>query len=589
MREPDSERSTVSWVTHSLSVLVPAFNEQHNLEPTVDRLLRALNISVEDFEIIIVDDGSTDGTGRVADELAEKHLQVRVVRNPSNTGLGYSYLRGVALASKNFFVYIPADNTWPYRSFLELFGNMGKSDVVTSYSTNPEVRTPGRRIVSGLYTRILNILFGHRLHYYNGLTIYPLTFLKSNPITTYGFGFQAEALLKAIHYGFSIIEVALPIDERMAGKSKAVTIKNILSVASTVLRVFWDLRAAGWLSARLGTTRRHKVLSRTKVRSNSSAFEGIAKSPSGSIQSTARVHEGTERALLRIIVTGASAGIGAGLVEALAEDGHMLFVCARQAAILDQTTRQNTLARGRACDISDEGQVREFLGWVQALTQHIDVLVNCAGKFGAIGPVEVTDSEEWLDTMRVNLFGTYLMAKYALPLLARSSDPRIINFSGGGAFNTLPNYSAYACSKAAVVRLTECLAAELAPRGVAVNAIAPGFVATDLHQATLIAGAERAGKLAYNRTKAILESGGAQIADVVDCVRVLLSPEMHGLTGKTISVNFDPWRTRAFRDLIPGIIRSDLYTMRRINIVNLPDGFLKSALAEAWANYDSSS
>lgn len=576
MDERNVTERPVLWTSHSLSVLVPAFNERDNLAPTVERLFRALNVSVEDFDIIIVDDGSSDGTAEVADQLAAQYPQVRVFHNPRNVGLGYCYLRGIEVARGSSFVYIPGDNTWPHRSFLELFGNLGKADVVTSYSTNPKVRPLGRRIISSLYTRTLNLLFGLRLRYYNGLAIYPLAFLRSNPIGTHGFGFQAEALLRAIYQGLSFVEVAIPIDERTAGRSKAVTVKNILSVLSTIRRVFWQLR----LSPRRGPRslapepRDSSGMGRADTQLPQAELE---KHPTPIVRRTA--------APLRIIITGASSGIGAALVAALAGDGHTPFVCARRSHLLDQVTRNNRIADARSCDVSDEEQVKVFVAWVKTMTPYVDAVVNCAGGFGAIGPLETTDSDEWLDTLRVNLFGTYLMIKHSLPLLAGSSDPRILNFSGGGAFSAFRNYSAYACSKAAIVRLTECLAAELAAKGVAVNGIAPGFVATEAHQATLAAGPERAGPLHYRRTKTILEDGGVQMANVIECVRTLLSPETRGLTGKTISANFDPWRTEVFKRRIQDITRSDLWTMRRLNIVNLPEGSLRTALAEAWASH----
>jgi 3-oxoacyl-[acyl-carrier protein] reductase len=288
---------------------------------------------------------------------------------------------------------------------------------------------------------------------------------------------------------------------------------------------------------------------------------------------------------LRVVVTGGSSGIGAEIVKALAADGHRVFTCARRQDRLDEVTQHNSIAQGFVCDVSDEAQVTAFAAWIKGQTDTVDVVVNCAGAFGAIGPLEATDSAEWLNTIQVNLFGTYLVTKHLLPALKSSPDPRIVNLSGGGAFSPFPNYSAYACSKAAIVRLTECLAVELAPKGIAVNALAPGFIPTEAHEKTLAAGPELAGTLHFQRTQAVLAEGGAPLASVVDLLKTLISPRARGLTGKTISANFDPWRTDAFEDRLGDITRSDLWTMRRVNIVNLPEGSLRTTLGEAWANY----
>lgn len=229
-------------VPGSISVLVPVLNEKEGLEPTVAQLIRILKADVQDFEIIIVDDGSTDGTELAAERLARTDPRIRVFHNPRNNGLGYSYLRGVREARKSHFVYIPGDNTWPEASIAEIFRHLGKADVVTSYATNPEVRGLCRRVVSALYTRVLNCFFGFRMSYYNGLTIYPIGFLRTKSATTDGFGFQAETLLKALYGGLSVVEVGVPIDERAAGKSKAVTMRNILSVIKMAVRAYWVLR-----------------------------------------------------------------------------------------------------------------------------------------------------------------------------------------------------------------------------------------------------------------------------------------------------------------------------------------------------------
>jgi dolichol-phosphate mannosyltransferase len=228
----------------SLSVLVPALNEQRDLEPTVRQLIRVVGGVCEDFEIIIVNDGSTDRTGAIAQRLVQEESRVRLLENPSNMGLGYSYARGVREASKTHFVYVPGDNTWPESSIGEILRHLGKADVITSYATNPEVRVGFRRLVSTAYTVALNTLFGHKMRYFNGLSVYPREFLLTRPITTWGFGFQAETLLKALDAGLSVVEVGVPIDEAAARKSRALSLRNFLSVAKTVVTTFWTLRVA---------------------------------------------------------------------------------------------------------------------------------------------------------------------------------------------------------------------------------------------------------------------------------------------------------------------------------------------------------
>jgi NAD(P)-dependent dehydrogenase (short-subunit alcohol dehydrogenase family) len=562
-------------------MLVPVLNEAENLAPTVKRLIDALTTTIEDYEILIVNDGSTDETARVADQLAEANANIRVFHNPTNKGLGYSYARGYEEARKEFFVYIPGDNTWPYRSFVELFGSLGRADIITSFAINPGVRPAGRRIVSRAYTKALNFLFRRRMQYYNGLTIYETEFLRRRPATTFGFGFQSEVLLKALATGASYIEVGLPIDERTAGGSKAVNLRNISSVFFTVLRAFWELRVQKkWRSpTHLGQ--------RVLAGGASTSVDEVGFEPD---IDPARVPSDASSERKVIIVAGASSGIGASLAVSLSEAGHTVFACSRSLDRLQEAFAVHPDIQVAACDVANESAVISFVDFVRSKSPKVDVLINCAGGFGAIGAIDQIDSQTWMRTFQDNLFGTFLTIKHFLPLLVLGESPQVLNFSGGGAFNPFPNFSAYACSKAAIVRLTETLAVELAPRGITVNAIAPGIITTKVHEGTLEAGAERAGLLQYRRTQDLMrekfsDNNQARMDTVRNCVKALISTEYFGLTGKTISANFDPWASESFRRHIIDITRSELYTMRRTNLSNLPDGMLRSSLMKTWAKY----
>jgi NAD(P)-dependent dehydrogenase (short-subunit alcohol dehydrogenase family) len=576
----ETGKDILNW-QRSISVFIPCLNEEKNLKPTVARLIEALTVTVEDYEIIIVNDGSSDGTGAVAENLAAENSTIRALHNSRNMGLGYCFAQAYREARKSFFVYIPGDNTWPYRSFVELFGNLGRADIITSYAINPDVRPFARRVVSRLYTNLLNLLFRRHLQYFNGLTIYPVDFLRRDPATTFGFGFQAEVLLKALNLGLSYIEVGLPIDERTAGGSKAVNLTNILSVLSTLVRVFSDLRIRGrW--------------QRDDWSPNVAAPQGMLSIEELGFDADVRAASPQERdPALRtqfVVIAGASSGIGAALTKDLSAAGYQVLVCSRSLDRLQVAFADVPNVQYAVCDVSSVPAVVDFVEFVRQRTERVDVLINCAGGFGAIGSIDQIDADEWMGTVTNNLFGSFLTIKYFLPLLTNSPTPRIVNLSGGGAFSPFPNFSAYACAKAALVRLTETLAIELAPRGIAINALAPGFIATKTHETIIASGPERAGQVQFYRTARLLEqvdedAGAARMETVRRCVRALLSPAYRGLTGKTISANFDPWDSEAFRTHIGDITRSELYTMRRTNLVNLPEGHLRASLMKTWARH----
>jgi 3-oxoacyl-[acyl-carrier protein] reductase len=167
--------------------------------------------------------------------------------------------------------------------------------------------------------------------------------------------------------------------------------------------------------------------------------------------------------------------------------------------------------------------------------------------------------EDAIRAIQINLVGTLLTLHHLIPRLRRSGG-RAVTFSGGGATSPLPHYDAYAASKAAVVRLTENIAAA---GEVELNCVAPGFVATEIHQGTLEAGPEAAGREYYERTKSELAGGGVPPKEVAELVCFLLSVAATGITGRLLSAPWDPWRRPAFRDRLRN--ESALATLRRID------------------------
>jgi len=239
--------------------------------------------------------------------------------------------------------------------------------------------------------------------------------------------------------------------------------------------------------------------------------------------------------------------------------------CARNQQRLDATAEELStigpdLLAVRA-DVTQEKYVDALVRSTLARFEKIDILVNNAGVYGPIGPAWEVDPVEWQTAVTTNLAGAFLVCRAVVPILIRAGRGKIVNMSGGGAATPFPRYTAYAVSKAALVRFTETLALELTDHNIQVNAVAPGFVATSLHQQTLEAG-ERAGAEFFRKTKEELARGGVNAAIPAALVAFLASEGSDRITGKFISGVWDDWAS--FGQHLEEIAATDIYTLRRI-------------------------
>jgi NAD(P)-dependent dehydrogenase (short-subunit alcohol dehydrogenase family) len=193
---------------------------------------------------------------------------------------------------------------------------------------------------------------------------------------------------------------------------------------------------------------------------------------------------------------------------------------------------------------------------------NLSVLVNNAGVYGPKGPIESVSTEAWARAVEINLLGSVWMSAAVVPHFKKQRYGKIIQLSGGGATAPLPRLSAYAASKAAVVRFAETLAEELRHDGIDVNSIAPGALNTRLLDEVLEAGPERVGAEFYAKAQAQKKSGGAPLAKGAALAVFLASAASDGITGKLISAVWDAWETLAEHREELG--ENDVYTLRRI-------------------------
>lgn len=220
-----------------LSIIIPALNEAEGLQRSVAAASGAARAADLTYEIVIIDDGSTDSTGETADRLAVELPHVRAIHNPRNLGLGASYRIGVAAAKGRYVTWVPGDDSHPVEGLLPAYRAIGKADIILPVPTNPEVRHWSRRLVSAIYTLVLNFLFGYAIPYYNGLSIHRTELLRQLEITTSSFAFQAEIILKLLSQGRTWLPCPVPIAERNNGPTKAFKPRNIVGVLLTVIRL----------------------------------------------------------------------------------------------------------------------------------------------------------------------------------------------------------------------------------------------------------------------------------------------------------------------------------------------------------------
>jgi len=227
----------------SLSVLIPAYNEIENILATLENVTKSfsgLNIL---YEIIVIDDGSTDGTGNLVDKNLKNYPNVKLLRNNKNLGFGYSYNHGIENAQMQYSVMVHGDNAWGYKTLNDFFSYLGKANVIIGYTNQMwKTRHWTRTIISKSFTKLMNLLFSRNLKYYNGLQIHKTEILKDMKIISHGYAFQPEVLLKGLQGNKNYVEVGMNLIERKEGESKAFKIKNIVEVFITLWKLFLDSR-----------------------------------------------------------------------------------------------------------------------------------------------------------------------------------------------------------------------------------------------------------------------------------------------------------------------------------------------------------
>ncbi len=259
----------------TVSIIIPAYNEEEHLNITFEKTVAVLATEAAEYEIIIVDDGSTDRTAAIADDLAEKHPQVRVIHNPGNRGFGFTCRAGIQAARMTFTGWIAADTAWDPAVLKKVIGMLNQYDIITAYTQNSYNRPLSRRIISVAFTTILNVLFGLRLRYYNGACFHRTLLLQSIPLLSSGYTLWAEAIIRLVKKGYRCYEIGGNFDDRKSGETKAFRLQNVVGTLKFIGMLVKDVYFnEGWgnyflhsVIARSPGVRRRSNLTRREIAS----------------------------------------------------------------------------------------------------------------------------------------------------------------------------------------------------------------------------------------------------------------------------------------------------------------------------------
>lgn len=252
---------------------------------------------------------------------------------------------------------------------------------------------------------------------------------------------------------------------------------------------------------------------------------------------------------MKIVVTGGSRGIGKKIIDNL-KKGNNIIVISQSAKSIDSIAKQGI--KGYVGDVSDFNKIKEIFNNIGPF----HALINCAGILGPVGLFSENSMQDWSRTIEVNILGTVNCCKAAIPLLKAhsesSTNAKIINLSGGGAAYPRLYHTAYACSKAGVVRFTEGLAEDLKKD----NDLKKGKIQIDVN--VIAPGAHKTG-LWNEETHDKKPEKWAEPNDVIRLVKFLLSEKSNGITGKFLHIK------DGYAGLDSNVSDTDLFTLRRID------------------------
>ena len=226
----------------SVTLMVPCLNEEKNVAATLDNIRAAVDRLKIGYEVIVIDDGSTDRTSEKVREYQAQHPEMPLFlhRNEINRGLARNFVDGAFMARGWYYRMVCGDAVEPPEAIANVLSHIGAADLIIPYTDQPVGKALGRRLLSNVYSKVVNLCSGYDIRYYNGLAVYRTFDLLRMHTQSRGFGFQAETITRMLDSGLTYREIPSVSFERTEGKSKAITLHNWLSTGYTLFRILMN-------------------------------------------------------------------------------------------------------------------------------------------------------------------------------------------------------------------------------------------------------------------------------------------------------------------------------------------------------------
>ncbi|MCZ7644142.1 MAG: glycosyltransferase family 2 protein [Planctomycetota bacterium] len=223
-----------------LTIVMPALNEEDNVRAAVTNALKAFDDLKIGGEVIVVNDGSTDGTEKIVREMMAAESRVRIVCHEKPRGIGASFWDGVDHARGEFVCMLPGDNENDPWEIFRYYPLLLHVDLVIPFVFNKQVRSLFRNTLSFMYRFIINTTFLVYFNYTNGTVMYRRSLLKELDFRSTGFFFQTDILVRTVKRGYLFAEVPYRLNVRTEGVSKAVSFPSLLQVMRGYIRLVRD-------------------------------------------------------------------------------------------------------------------------------------------------------------------------------------------------------------------------------------------------------------------------------------------------------------------------------------------------------------